>query len=69
MVSAKLQVHGAANFVESGDPEYKLLNIEIPEAIVEKREEILLDLKDALTAYGGGGVHATENVTNVTFDF
>lgn len=69
LLNAKLEVHGAANLMDFGDPDYKLLNIDIPPALADQRDEILQDLKDALTAFGGGGVHATEAVSNVTFNF
>jgi hypothetical protein len=69
LIIEKLEVHGAVNLMDVGNPHYKLLSIGIPHVLAGKRAEILQDLKEALTVFGGGGVHATETIANVTFDF
>lgn len=49
--------------------EFKLNSIQIPEELSAQREEILSDLKEALTAYNGGGVYSSGGVYKTTFNF
>lgn len=42
----------------------KLLSINVPNELASHREQILTDLVDAFTAYGGAGVFSNENTAN-----
>ena len=46
----------------------RIRKIEIPDHLEGKREEILADLKEALTAYKDGGVFATAKTYILTLD-
>ena len=47
---------------------YKLLRAEIPTHLEAQRADILKDLKEALTAYKGGGVFSTRTTSTTTLD-
>ncbi len=38
----------------------------VPDHLADRREEIIEDLKDALTAYKGGGIHSTRKTSETT---
>lgn len=48
---------------------YKLGRTVIPPEILAEREEILIDLKEALTARNSNGVYTTRPVSKITFAF
>lgn len=52
-----------------GWSEYKLLKMDLPNELVSEKAEIISILKDALTAFKGGGVHSTRATTKTTFNF
>lgn len=45
----------------------KLLNINVPNELTGSREQIIADLVEAFTAYGGAGVFLEENPVNYRF--
>ena len=47
---------------------YKLRHMYIPPELTSKREEIIADLREALTDYKGGGVHSTRTTSDTTLD-
>ena len=47
---------------------YKLGFIGIPPCLEDKREEVIADLRETLTAYGGGGVYTTRTTSETTLD-
>ena len=47
---------------------YKLRFIGIPPSLEGKRDEIIADLREALAAYGGGGVYSTRTTSDTTLD-
>ena len=38
----------------------------VPDHLLDQREEIIEDLRDALTAYKGGGIHSTRKTSETT---
>ncbi len=52
-----------------GTVEWSLRYLSIPETLVASREQILADLREALSVYGGGGVYSSYTECTVTFDF
>ncbi|WP_200958259.1 hypothetical protein [Massilia sp. Root335] len=53
---------------ESGWAHWKLHHIYIPPHLEARRNDILTDLKNSLTAYKGGGVYARNTEYSVTLD-
>lgn len=49
--------------------DYILVRIEIPQEIGEKRDEIINDLKEALTVHNFNGMYTTSPVSKSTFNF
>lgn len=47
---------------------YRMRSLEIPAHLADRRDEILADLKEALTAYKDGGVYATATSFTMTLD-
>lgn len=69
LIEVKLHVERESSPDGTPTANYKLTSIQIPEAMAQQRAQILVDLKDALTTYGGGGVYASAGTYNVTFTF
>ncbi len=59
---------GAGKRGEPGWSHWKLHHIYIPSYLEDCRDEILADLKDALTAYKDGGVFSSNTTYSVTLD-
>lgn len=69
LIYLNVAIQGKKSDESTGEFDYKLLEIEIPDAITSNRDEILRDLKAALTESSGGGVYRTIASCNATFDF
>lgn len=52
-----------------GVVEWSLRYLSIPETLSASHEQILADLKEALSMYGGGGVYSSYTQCTTTFDF
>ena len=46
----------------------KITNFQLPEALIDKQDEILADLNEALLCYKDGGIYATASVYHLTLD-
>lgn len=62
-------VGGSGERGAKGAVEWSLRYLSIPETLLASREQILADLREALSVYGGGGVYSSYTECTVTFDF
>ena len=69
LIELQLTLRGEEVFGGEGWMEYSLFAISVPDALADKRSEILHDLKDALAVFGNGGIYSTATTTNVTTTF
>ncbi|MBU3055523.1 hypothetical protein [Pseudomonas indica] len=68
LIRLRMEVSGGGRG-GNGWTHYKMLNIDFPEALSERREEVISDLKDALAAYKDFGVHSATVNHLATFEF
>lgn len=66
-----LRLQHSAGGVRGGDgwASYELVTLSPEPADTSDREQLLIDLKEALIAYGAGGVFADMTVTKMSFNF
>lgn len=66
-----LRLQHSAGGVRGGDGwvSYELVTLSPEPADTSDREQLLIDLKEALIAYGAGGVFADMTVTKMSFNF
>jgi len=69
LIEVKLNETGGTSSDQTGWSNYSLLKFDLPENLNSSREEILCDLKEALTARKGDGVYSKRISSTATFNF
>lgn len=69
LIEVGLKSEGGGARGGKGWKKWSLRYLSIPEILEASREQILADLKEALSTYGGGGIDSSYSECTVTFEF